>query len=236
MMNKLLGIIFPRKCVGCGASAAHFDDVFCDECRVLYERMKSVYCARCGKFQDLCRCGPDKPSSDVSRYIHLIEYSSPISRSIIFTLKDKNIKALRIFLAEELSNALIAAGNETDGTYITYAPRSRERLTKFGFDQSRELAKFIASDLHLRPVTLFARRGGKLQKHLGRQSRMVNAAYSFLPATDERFDGKRLIIVDDVVTSGGTTSALAALARQMGFSDVTVLFVAQTPLKLADRA
>lgn len=112
---------------------------------------------------------------------------------------------------------------------VTWAPLSKKRLRERGFDQAELLARELGRRLEL-PVfpTL------KKVRHTGPQSdlkdgaaRRANAlnAYALLPGAG--VEGKKLLLVDDVVTSGATLSECARLLRQAGAEAVYCLTLAQ---------
>ena len=112
---------------------------------------------------------------------------------------------------------------------ICWAPLSAKRRRERGFDQAELLAREVGRRLSVpvRPV-LWKLRDTVPQSGLEYMSaRRDNArgAYALLPGAD--LTGKRVALVDDVVTSGSTLSACAALLRQGGAEGVYCLTLAQ---------
>lgn len=112
---------------------------------------------------------------------------------------------------------------------ICWAPLSGKRLRERGFDQAELLAREVGRRLSVpvRPV-LWKKRHTAPQSGLEDVSaRRANAqgAYALLPGAD--LSGKRVVLVDDVVTSGSTLSACAALLRQGGAEGVYCLTLAR---------
>lgn len=118
---------------------------------------------------------------------------------------------------------------EIEPDLITWVPLSRKSLRKRGFDQARRLADTVGRQLSL-PVH------ATLQKvrHTQRQSRLdtparrranVLGAYALHPDADVR--GRRVLLVDDVVTSGATLSACAKELRTAGAAKIWCLTLAQ---------
>lgn len=112
---------------------------------------------------------------------------------------------------------------------VTWAPLSRRRLRERGFDQAELLARVVARETGIPArATLCKRRNTGLQSRLQEESaRRANAlgAYALLPQID--LAGKRVVLVDDVVTSGSTLSECARLLRQAGAAQVFCLTLAQ---------
>ena len=112
---------------------------------------------------------------------------------------------------------------------VTWAPLSRKRRRKRGFDQGELLARTVGECLALPVLPLLEK-----SRHTVPQSslpdgaaRRANAlgAYSLLPGG--RIEGRRVLLVDDVVTSGATLSECARLLCQGGAKQVLCLTLAQ---------
>lgn len=112
---------------------------------------------------------------------------------------------------------------------VTWAPLSRKRRRKRGFDQGELLARAVGECLELPVLPLLEK-----SRHTVPQSglpdgtaRRANAlgAYSLLPGG--RVEGRRVLLVDDVVTSGATLSECARLLYQGGAGQVLCLTLAQ---------
>ena len=112
---------------------------------------------------------------------------------------------------------------------ITWAPLSKQRRRRRGYDQAELLARQVGAVTGLRVVpTLVKIRNTKAQSRLSPSaSRLANVqgAYACRPGTD--LAGKRVLLVDDVVTSGATLSQCAACLRAAGAQTVTALTFAR---------
>ena len=112
---------------------------------------------------------------------------------------------------------------------ICWAPLSRQRLRERGFDQAELLAREVGRLLSVpvrpalcKPSHTAAQSG---LEGLADRRANVRGAYALLPGAD--LTGKRVVLVDDVVTSGSTLGACAALLRQGGAGPVYCLTLAQ---------
>ena len=112
---------------------------------------------------------------------------------------------------------------------VTWAPLSRKRLRKRGYDQAGLLARRVGEALELPVIPLLKKvRHTAPQSGLeGESARRANAlgAYEALPGS--RAAGKRVLLVDDVVTSGATLSECARVLCQAGAAEVVCLTLAQ---------
>ena len=136
---------------------------------------------------------------------------------VIFKLKDKESAELYAYLARELApkiaEQLVRLGQTPENPVLIWAPRSRKSLRERGFDQSKGLCTALACELGMpKPIKMVHRTGGSVQKMLGQEQRAKNAfaAYEAVPKHCANLKGKCVILIDDVVTTGSTLSAVAA--------------------------
>ncbi len=108
-------------------------------------------------------------------------------------------------------------------------PLSRERLQTRGYNQAHVLAQALAAN-KLAHSVLLRTRDTPAQRTLTRSERLraVHDAYAVDPLQIHRVAKKRLVLVDDVMTSGASLHAAARALRQAGASHITGLVLART--------
>ena len=108
-------------------------------------------------------------------------------------------------------------------------PLSRERLAERGFNQALELARALAPG-KLRSDLLLRVRNTPAQAELGLAARLrnVQGAFAVEPLQAAQVRGRRLVLVDDVMTSGASLFAAAAALRQAGALQITAIVLART--------
>jgi len=107
-------------------------------------------------------------------------------------------------------------------------PLSRQRLQERGFNQALLLAPALAPE-KTRSHTLLRVRDTPAQSSLSRAARLRNVRHAFAiePRKKSEVEGKRLVLVDDVMTSGATLGAAAQCLRHAGAAHITALVFAR---------
>lgn len=230
------GVIFPKKCVICKGIIS--DGELCANCRSIYERSIDPPCPVCSKVLHLCHCR-DWGFTFSAEYTSLGFYTDhqSVSGKMVYTLKRRYNRELVRLFSRSLSAKLIRdLGKNISGYELTYAPRSRDALDKYGFDHAAELAKCMSEYLDVPYCDALLRIGGKAQKSLDSRERQENAEKSLAISNDAEIEGKRFILIDDLVTTGATVESCAELLLRAGAKEVYPAFLFRTAPKKRDTA
>ena len=149
------------------------------------------------------------------------------ARDVMLGFKYGNRRQLSHHLAGLLVNRLISAGlRPTDFDVVTWAPTSTKRRYRRGFDQAEVVARRVAAQLGLPCRHLLERDdGGTPQTNRDRVHRLHGPVFRGAPAAA----GRRVLVIDDVVTTGSTLRSADAALRQAGARSVQRAAVATTP-------
>lgn len=147
------------------------------------------------------------------------------ARSIVLGMKYRNRRAVGRHLAGLLVNRLVAQGAHHGIDVVTWAPTSGKRRRERGFDQGELLARSVARQLGVPCRRLLERDASATQTGRSRSERMAQApAFSGRPG----LDGRCVLVVDDVVTTGSTLSSAASALEERG-AITRLAAVASTP-------
>lgn len=226
LIRGLAELVVPPSCFACSSRSL---TPLCHGCATAIEPIEDPVCPVCGRPTvhdvEMCaRCRAHRPAFDKARALTV--YDFPMREAII-GMKSQQGRGLADFLAPRLNASFSAEFAGADA--LTYVPVTPGRLHKRGFNQARELAE-AAGSLSSRPVVDALRmvRAVKDQGQLSIDKRQANMEDAFAIKGDlQTIRGKRLILIDDVITTGATVSACSAALKNAGAGYVTVITLAQ---------
>jgi ComF family protein len=201
-----LEVIFPKNCIGCGTAGA----LLCADCKsTISPAPAQTYsntfaaCAYKGLVQKIFVSIKLRKES---------RYVSVLGNLLIETIR-QNPKLQEIIARSE----------------ITYIPMHWMKRNIRGFNQSELLAKQIAKSFDKTPVAILKRsKLGSRQSALGKNARLENTRDLFrISSQNIRLDGKDIVLIDDIRTTGATLAAARQVLLDAGANSVFNLVVAQ---------
>lgn len=150
---------------------------------------------------------------------------------MILSLKDRGAFGdyFATMLAREIKSLFERGGGDLTEWIITYPPRSAEKYSEKGFDQSEEIARKIAKKLGVKFSTTFSRTNhGSEQKNLCATDRFSNAETSLVPIRERIRKGGKYIVFDDIITTGATIETMSKHLYFLGAEAVFPVSIART--------
>ncbi len=147
------------------------------------------------------------------------------TQDLIRSLKYRNQRRVVADLADRLVTSILTDPDAPIFDVVTWAPTSMLRHRQRGYDQSELLAKAVAERLGLRCRRLLYRDRSAPQTGRNRQERLDGPMFRARPLRHPC----RVLVIDDVVTTGSTLRAAAHALDLAGASEVCLLAVAATP-------
>ncbi len=229
-------IIFPSHCVSCDKIVSQ-KSLFCLDCWSKLQFITEPKCAICGypfEFQGLsllcAKCLTKKPSFDKAVAVFRYNY---VLRKVVSTLKYSD----QTFLAKKFAPLLFdKIKNEiADFDLIAAVPLHRKRLQKRKFNQAVLLAQNLAKlapTLKFFPDLLIRTKNTKPQIQLKKKERENNVKNIFAlnAKYKELIKNKKILLVDDVTTTGATLENCAKVLKKCGSKKVVALTIAKTAL------
>lgn len=225
IFGSVLDWVYPPVCVSCGEPGA----LLCKECRSKLPEVGSHFCSVCGKplkKGHFCRlCGRSDFRFRAARAPYL--YEGPVS-AMIKKLKFSGIRGVALILSGLLTDYWKYLGwNDID--LIVPVPLSRKRQAERGFNQSELIARHFskATGIPCKGGALMKQRDTQQQVGLHADERRQNLSGSF--AAEKCFiKDKRILLLDDVMTTGSTFAECSAVLLDAGAKSVNCLSAATT--------
>lgn len=219
LKRKILQLFYPSRCPLCN-EIIHYSDRFCSDCRGKLIKYEGDFRVR-------------NAASFTAAFIY-DENVLPAISLLKNGVCDNADFALGGELADVLKNSDIPAKIDI----IIPVPIHIAKKTERTYNQAELLAKIIGETLELPVCTnaIIKNRATADQKKLGRISRMVNLKSAFTALHPELIRGKRILLVDDICTTGSTLAEIAALLLENGAETVHCAACCKTPLKATGTA
>lgn len=223
MGEEILDLFYPKSCIECGKPGKWI----CDECLKKVRFLSSGFCKKCGK--------PLNKSTGLCPLCHDFQFSFTACRSafVYEGAVASGIKALKYskripfasYFAAFLYDILVHEDWNID--LITAVPLYKDRLAERGFNQSGKIAESLSKKVSI-PYNSSALQkisDTKTQVGLGREERLENLKSAFV-AEPIFVIGKRILLIDDVMTTGSTFNECSQTLLKAGASNVFCLSIA----------
>ena len=205
-----LELFFPPRCIFCGRTVAPGTKI-CSGCAAEVLPLNAVRCMNLPAAGKNIRCAV------------LYPYEGRVRRSVI-RFKFYGEKKYADFYAEKLAELLRKGPVPARFDVVTAVPVSRERKEARGYNQSELLARRLARELSACLVKI---RDNPEQHLLSRPDRLKNVKGVYR-ALRPQARGKRILLVDDIVTTGSTLLECAEVLFEGGAEAVDCAAVAQS--------
>lgn len=213
LIEKFLDILYPPKCC---------------ICRQLIGSSSSKICPLCEKELPYTKNGGGKSGNFFTVCVSPLYYEGKVREALL------QYKFHRMTAYAEPFGALVAQCAEeyidSQVDIISWVPLSRKRLRKRGYDQARLLAEIVSRTLQIPCVsTLKKVRHTQAQSKTGSaEKRRSNISGAYAVKDRELVNGKRILLIDDIVTTGSTLSECARILGMAGADRIYCATVART--------
>ena len=231
MLHALFAFFLPRQCPLCGGVPADgTGNMFCADCLKKLHFVRTPACPGCGgelsgilELCPDCLHSPGKRPWEKALSVFVMEGAV---KEVIYLFKYRNRPSLARPLGMLCAQSLLHSGIRPD--VMTYTPLHWTRCLRRGYNQSELLVREMAKHVPWGVERLLKRRRlTRQQAHLGRKERILNMRGAFRAVHPERFRGKKVLLVDDVLTTGATLSSASEELLKNGASQVFILVLAR---------
>jgi ComF family protein len=231
-----LGFVYPEVCQICGDERATVNEGFvCVSCWQKVRFIKPPFCERCGlpyegEISNSFTCSNCRDMEFCFRSARSAVLTGEFVLDVIHRYKYQQALWFEPFLADLLIRQAGPALAREAWDVIVPVPLHAAKRRERGFNQAERLAARLSLATRIPVNTTLLRRvlPTESQTRLSREQRALNVRKAFCPSSARRLEGQpRAVLVDDVFTTGATTSACARVLRDMGAADVCVWTVAR---------
>jgi len=230
-----LNLVFPIYCRGCDVKLAYDNNAYlCQNCRSQIRLNTGPFCIRCGRQIAGAEDSEAPCGSCLDRAHHFqrawqcCQYQG-IIKELIHSFKYKKRLFLKGVLADILCDFAAAFIDCKAIDAIVATPMHRNGISKRGFNQAEVLAKGLAIKLGLPLIQgcLIKTKRTRQQAKLDKAERLKNIRGAFYARKDADLNGKKLLLVDDVFTTGATADESSKVLIKAGADSVWVLALAR---------
>jgi ComF family protein len=233
--NAFWAFWFPENCQLCRAArATPAEGYVCSKCWQGVRFVTAPFCDRCGlpfegEITTTFECANCREMELHFSRARAAVYARGPALEAIHHFKYHRALWFEAFLGGLLERVLAEARRETPIDLVTAIPLHPHKLREREFNQAELLARFVSRRLNIpcEPRLLQRVKETPTQTRLTRRERADNVRNAFTICAGVRLDGKRVALIDDVLTTGATASAAARELVKAGAADVRVFTVAR---------
>lgn len=187
-----------------------------------YINGESLLCRECNSAVKICNKSFEIKSQEYIMRCYSSFYYSGLGKELIGRLKYKSDFRAGDVLVEYMLHTIKTHDVKFD--VVTYVPCSKTTMKKRGYNQSQYLAKNIGYKTNTRVVNLLKKiKHTKDQIGLGGEERWKNLQGAFLVKNENEIKNKKVLLVDDVITTGATAFYCSKLMAEKGAASVCIL-------------
>ena len=236
--DKLISLVFPNRCYICDAILRH-PGVVCENCKpklIDYGSIGGAVCDICGLKLQNCNC---RPGRLYEKAVFPLLYEDEVRGSLQKFKFRRRLDKAEPF-GEAMFNALVSRDVLSETDLLTFIPMSAKAKRNRGYNQAEELCKELQKRTSLPMLPLLTRYGKTGTQHditnyllrTGNVLGIYEPTEEFLP----EIEGKRILLVDDILTSGATLNEAAKTLLIFGADRVYTVTAAAVPRKKRKQA
>jgi len=228
MLGYVLDLVFPKICQGCSCEGTYL----CLACQTKIKPCESERCVVCSKNSLLGRTHPDCQSRNTSLFGLLVatDYEDQTIRNLVWNLKYNSVQEIAKTLASILADFFVnrELSDYFIGAAVIPVPMRRKKLRTRGFNQAELIASEFAKRTGIQYLPVLEKiKDTESQVELERFERLENMKGAFIARPMPSLGERKIILVDDVATTGATLNECAKALRVNQPAEIWGLVVAR---------
>jgi ComF family protein len=217
MLESLINLFAPHNCLGCAREGA----LLCTECAEQLPVWPPT-CYRCGgAAADWSVCRSCRRSTPL-RHVYIATHYEGIAKDVVWRLKFAGGRAATTDMARLIVERLPLPSE----VVLVHIPAASSRVRLRGYDQAALLARALSRMLRAPRLNCLVHLGQQRQVGASRQQRLAQAGHAFRLVRGANVEGKHVLLIDDVLTTGATLESAARLLKQAGAKQVDAVVFA----------
>jgi ComF family protein len=221
ILNQLLDLFFPNFCFVCREKLTD-NQFICKKCLnelAFLDTKKCFYCGINPAENGICEhCRNELPFDGL---VSVFKFNNVI-QVLIHNLKYNEFKKIGKFLGKFLAERLSHYNFISDIDFVVPVPLHKVKKRERGFNQSFLIAKEVSNQLHI-PIgegLIIRKEYTKTQIKLNREEREKNVGNAFFVKRPDLVEGRKILLIDDVLTTGSTMKSMTKTLKESGAGKV----------------
>lgn len=220
-LEFVLNFLFPPICVNCGKITENWildkyeeNKWICNSCKQKIIKFKKAQILKVR-------------NTYYNKFVYIFEYKH-IIRKLIINYKFKSESYISNFFAEIILKDKNLCRNFLIYDIIIPVPMSKSKLKKRGYNQTELIAKKLSKKLKIKTEKLLLKKENiETQSRLLKTGRRSNVRGAFYILEKEKIHNKKIILIDDIFTTGSTIRECCKILKEAGAQDILVLVLAK---------
>ena len=222
-MRSLFNLFYPKTCKACDTALDYGEDIICTSCRHKLPVTGFHYVTE----EPIQKLLYGRTAITLGTALFYFEKKTLV-QNLIHNLKYRGDKSISAFLGRWLGRELAEVETYTSIDCVVPVPLHPGRMRKRGYNQVAGFGKEIAKSLDAQYIDniLIRTRATRTQVFMGRSSRSKDVLQSFDIKNKEALKGKHILLVDDLITTGGTIEGCCLALNQTPNIEISVAVMA----------
>lgn len=220
LIEHFFSLLAPHDCIICGQEGS----VLCSGCSLQALPMLPERCYRCLRQSLNYSTCPVCRHYSVLKQVWVRTHYDNSAKQIVHELKFNFAKDVAAYIALELQKTLPLLDKDM---VIVHIPAATSHVRQRGFDQSALIARELSRVTGLSHIHALSRIGQQRQVGASAKTRQQQMKNAFRPVSIAAISGMRVLLVDDVLTTGATLESAALALRLSGAKSVSAVIFAQ---------